>query len=190
MCQRALCSCIQGRGRGAGSGAGAAGRQAGIRGQRAGNPFGRIKGESAVTVTGIVSPEPRAPHGVEIRLTEIKVLSTPAEVLPIAVSKWKLNTSLETKLALRPITLRNPMERAKFRIQEGIVRGFRDFLHSQGFYRDSHTEDRGPRRRGGSMCSVSITLTRRQSWGRARSFTSRPWSASMTGYSRRLRVPG
>ncbi|MCI7383760.1 MAG: aspartate--tRNA(Asn) ligase [Hungatella hathewayi] len=103
-------------------------------------PSAELKEESAVTVTGIVSPEPRAPHGVEIRLTEIKVLSTPAEVLPIAVSKWKLNTSLETKLALRPITLRNPMERAKFRIQEGIVRGFRDFLHSQGF-----TEIRTPK---------------------------------------------
>ena len=103
-------------------------------------PSTELKEESTVTVMGIVSLEPRAPQGVEIRLTEIKVLSTPAEVLPIAVSKWKLNTSLETKLALRPITLRNPMERAKFRIQEGIVRGFRDFLHSQHF-----TEIRTPK---------------------------------------------
>ena len=99
-----------------------------------------LKEESTVIVTGTVSPEPRAPHGLEIRVSEIRVLSVPAEVLPIAVSKWKLNTSLETKLALRPITLRNPMERAKFRIQEGIVRGFRDFLHSQHF-----TEIRTPK---------------------------------------------
>lgn len=99
-----------------------------------------LKEESSVCVTGTVSPEGRAPHGIEIRLTGIEVLSAPAEVLPIAVSKWKLNTSLETKLALRPVTLRNPMERAKFKIQEGIVRGFRDFLHSQGF-----TEIRTPK---------------------------------------------
>ena len=46
---------------------------------------------------------------------------------------WKLNTSLETKLAFRPISLRNIRERAKFKIQEGIVRGFRDYLFSQGF---------------------------------------------------------
>ncbi len=69
VCQRALCSCIQGRGCPRERSPKGGGRQAGIRGQRAGNPFGRIKGESAVTVTGIVSPEPRAPHGVEIRLT-------------------------------------------------------------------------------------------------------------------------
>jgi nondiscriminating aspartyl-tRNA synthetase len=99
-----------------------------------------LKEESAIRVTGVVSAEERAPHGFELRLTAIEVLSQPAEVLPIAISKWKLNTSLETKLALRPITLRNPMERAKFRIQEGIVRGFRDFLHLQKF-----TEIRTPK---------------------------------------------
>lgn len=100
----------------------------------------RLKEESAVRVTGVVSFEERAPQGFELRLTAIEVLSQPSEGLPIAISKWKLNTSLETKLALRPITLRNPMERAKFRIQEGIVRGFRDFLHLQKF-----TEIRTPK---------------------------------------------
>ncbi|MDW2800088.1 aspartate--tRNA(Asn) ligase [Clostridium boliviensis] len=100
----------------------------------------QLKEESAIRVTGVTSKEERAPHGFEIRLQKITVLSEPAEVLPIAISKWKLNTSLETKLGLRPITLRNPMERAKFRIQEGIVRGFRDFLHSQNF-----TEIRTPK---------------------------------------------
>lgn len=92
-----------------------------------------LREEAAVRVTGTVAAEERAPHGFELRLLEIEVLSQPAEVLPIAISKWKLNTSLETKLSLRPVTLRNPMERAKFRIQEGLVRGFRDFLHTQGF---------------------------------------------------------
>lgn len=99
-----------------------------------------LKEESAIRVTGTVSLEKRAPQGFELRLLSIEVLSQPAEPLPIAISKWKLKTSLETKLALRPVTLRNPMERAKFKIQEGIVRGFRDFLHSQGF-----TEIRTPK---------------------------------------------
>ena len=99
-----------------------------------------LKEESAIRVTGIVSMEERAPQGFELRLLNIEVLSQPAEPLPIAISKWKLKTSLETKLALRPVTLRNPMERAKFKVQEGIVRGFRDFLHSQGF-----TEIRTPK---------------------------------------------
>ena len=99
-----------------------------------------LKEESAVEITGTVAPEERAPHGFEIRLKDIQVLSEPAEVMPIAISKYKMNTSLETKLALRPISLRNVRERAKFKLQEGIVRGFRDYLHGQGF-----TEIRTPK---------------------------------------------
>lgn len=92
-----------------------------------------LKEESAVEVLGTVKAEERAPHGFEILLEEIKVLSQPAEPMPIPISKWKMNTSLETKLALRPVSLRNVRERAKFKIQEGIVRGFRDYLFTQGF---------------------------------------------------------
>ena len=99
-----------------------------------------LKEESAVEVMGVVKAEERAPQGFEIRLKEIRVLSRPAEPLPLAVSKWKLNTSLETKLSLRPISLRNVRERAKFKIQEGIVRGFRDYLLSRDF-----TEIRTPK---------------------------------------------
>ena len=99
-----------------------------------------LKEESALEVMGVVKAEERAPQGFEIRLKEIRVLSRPAEPLPLAVSKWKLNTSLEAKLSLRPISLRNVRERAKFKIQEGIVRGFRDYLLSRDF-----TEIRTPK---------------------------------------------
>ncbi|MBO5279528.1 MAG: aspartate--tRNA(Asn) ligase [Lachnospiraceae bacterium] len=99
-----------------------------------------LKEEAAVEVEGVVALEERAPQGFELRLTKIRVLSEPAEVLPLAISKWKLNTSLETKLSLRPVSLRNVRERAKFKIQEGIVRGFRDYLFTQGF-----TEVRTPK---------------------------------------------
>ena len=92
-----------------------------------------LKEESAVEVTGVVTLEERAPQGFELRLTGIRVLSQPSEVMPIAINKWKMNTSLETRLSLRPVSLRNVRERAKFKVQEGIVRGFREFLCSQGF---------------------------------------------------------
>ena len=92
-----------------------------------------LKEESAVEVTGVVALEERAPQGFELRLTGIRVLSQPSEVMPIAINKWKMNTSLETRLSLRPVSLRNVRERAKFKVQEGIVRAFREFLSSQGF---------------------------------------------------------
>ncbi len=97
---------------------------------------------STIEADGIVSEEERAPGGFEILLTGIRILSEPAPdtVMPIPIGKWKLNTSLETKLSLRAIALRNVRERAIFKIQEGLVRGFRDFMFSQHF-----TEIRTPK---------------------------------------------
>lgn len=91
---------------------------------------------------GTVRTEDRAPNGFEIVLKEIRILSEPAEdaTLPIPIAKRKLNTSLETKLNLRPISLRNIRERAIFKIQEGIVRGFREFMYQNHF-----TEIRTPK---------------------------------------------
>ncbi len=92
-----------------------------------------LKEADTVEVTGILVNSEKAPNGIEIRLLEIKILSEPAESMPLAIAKWKLSTSLEAKLNYRPIALRNIRERARFRIQEGIVRGFRDFLYKEGF---------------------------------------------------------
>jgi len=93
-----------------------------------------LKEGMTIEVQGMVAKEDRAPNGFEIRLKAIKVLSAPTDAqLPIAINKWKLNTSLETILNNRPITLRNLRERAKFKIQEGVVRGFREFLHAEKF---------------------------------------------------------
>lgn len=101
-----------------------------------------LKEGATIEAKGVVSLEERAPNGFDIRLQEVSILSEPAPdtTMPIPISKWKLNTSLETKLSLRPISLRNIRERAIFKIQEGIIRGFRDFLFSQHF-----TEIRTPK---------------------------------------------
>jgi nondiscriminating aspartyl-tRNA synthetase len=95
-----------------------------------------------IEAEGILHDEERAPQGFEVRLTTVKILTSPKEgsMLPLPISKWKMKTSLETKLNYRPISLRNIRERAIFKIQEGIIRGFRDFLFSQGF-----TEIRTPK---------------------------------------------
>ena len=92
-----------------------------------------VKEAASVEVEGIVAESEKAPHGIEIRLRGIRILSEPAAPMPLPIAKWKMNTSLEAKLNYRPISLRNIRERARFRIQEGLVRGFRDFLYGEGF---------------------------------------------------------
>ena len=93
-----------------------------------------IKEAATVEVEGVLEENEKAPNGIEIRMESVKILSEPEdEMMPLAISKWKLNTSLEAKLNYRSISLRNIRERAKFRIQEGLTRAFRDFLYSQEF---------------------------------------------------------
>ena len=93
----------------------------------------QLKEGAAVELEGILEEDQRAPHGVEVRIQTVKLLSEPEEPMPLPISKWKMSTSLDAKLNYRSISLRNVRERAKFKIQEGIVRGFRDFLYSQEF---------------------------------------------------------
>ncbi len=93
----------------------------------------KIREAQTVELVGTLAADERAPHGIELRVTGGEILTTPYDTLPLPIGKWKLKTSLEAKLNNRSIVLRNVRERAKFRLQEGIVRGFRDFLYSQQF---------------------------------------------------------
>lgn len=89
--------------------------------------------ESCVIFTADVVKEERSKTGFELRLRSVEILSTPAAELPIVIHNKLVDTSLENKLDFRPITLRNEKERAIFKIQEGICRGFREFLYEQNF---------------------------------------------------------
>lgn len=93
-----------------------------------------------VSVTGKIVSDNRVINGFEILIQHVDILSKPAETLPIVINKKELDISLDTNLTFRSIALRNPVERAIFKIQEGIVRGFREFLLKQQF-----TEIRTPK---------------------------------------------
>ena len=87
---------------------------------------------SYVEISGSVKHEQRAANGYEILLSSVTVLSKPAEY-PLHVSSKKLGCSLETNMSYRSVALRHPDERAVFKISEGVVSGFREFMLSQGF---------------------------------------------------------
>lgn len=103
-----------------------------------------LKEADTIEAEGLLMRSDRAPGGIEIRLRRVKILSEPAEPMPVPIARKKMNITLETCLDLRPVTLRNIRERARFRIQEGIVRGFRQFLTGQGFT-EIHTPKIGAR---------------------------------------------
>ncbi len=92
-----------------------------------------IHDEYAVRGEGRLVADERSPNGYELRLERLDVLSKPNSPRPMNLGKRIGNLSLEADLAMRPLTLRHQRKRSIFRIQEGICRGFRDFLKSQDF---------------------------------------------------------
>ena len=94
-----------------------------------------VKEECAAKITGkVVAGETKdGSKRYELQIHGIELLSHPAEIPPVVITKKQVNCDLSTKLDYRPVTLRNPKERAIFKLQEGIQRGFREFLTKEGF---------------------------------------------------------
>ncbi len=92
-----------------------------------------ITEETCAEFSGTIRSEERAPGKIEAVLSSVKVLCVPASPLPVIINKGKVRSNMDTLLNYRPAVLRAGEMRARFRIQEGLVRGFRDYLYSQGF---------------------------------------------------------
>ena len=94
-----------------------------------------LKEECAVIITGkvVAGFTKDNTKRYEIQIHDVEILSHPADISPVVITKKQVNCDLSTNLDYRPVTLRNPKERAIFKLQEGIQRGFREFLTKQGF---------------------------------------------------------
>lgn len=86
-----------------------------------------------IKITGDVKEEKRANHGYEITISSFEILSKPAEEYPLHVSSKKLGCSIETSMAHRSVALRHPEQRAVFKIAEGVVSAFREFMLNNNF---------------------------------------------------------
>lgn len=86
-----------------------------------------------VWVKGTVQENPKDFNGVEIVLSDIQLISTPKSEMPLKISQGKLNCAIDTKLDNRSVALRNPYERAIFKLQEGLVHGMHIFMKENNF---------------------------------------------------------
>ena len=92
-----------------------------------------LQDEMSVRCVGTISQDQRASHGFEVHVDEVIVLARPEQPRPVPLGKKKNKLSLETELSLRPVVLRHSDKRYLFKLQEGLCRGFRSFLHSERF---------------------------------------------------------
>lgn len=92
-----------------------------------------LKDNMSLIFTGKVIAEERSRTGVELQLLHYQLLSAPSKEAPVVINQKKVNTSLQTLLDYRPLTLRNASERAIFQIQSGLCEGFRKFFKENRF---------------------------------------------------------
>lgn len=86
-----------------------------------------------VLARGVVKQNEKAVGGVEVQLSALQLISGSNEDYPLKVSNKKLGCSLDVNLDNRSVALRNVYERAIFKVQEGVVGGFREFMLKEGF---------------------------------------------------------
>lgn len=94
-----------------------------------------IRLETVIYAMGTVEKDNRAPGGIEIKLKEVEVLSSPVKPLPIIVNEkaYHQKLELETMLNNRVLSLRNPKRNMIFKLQAVIIDAFRSFMTAEGF---------------------------------------------------------
>jgi len=94
----------------------------------------KLKLEISVEVKGDIVLNEKAPEGIEVHVDCLKVLGEGKyDLLPFAINGRKIDASLEKQLDYRTVTLRRKDKRSIFKIQQGIVEGFREFLTKEDF---------------------------------------------------------
>jgi nondiscriminating aspartyl-tRNA synthetase len=95
---------------------------------------------ASVSIVGNVVLDSRCKAGYEIQIEQIEILSLPKEEPPFSINNKQIKTSFDSLLNYRPLTMRNKKQKAIFKLQEGLGRGFRKF-----FWLNNFTEIHSPK---------------------------------------------
>ena len=92
----------------------------------------KLKEQSTIAVKGIVKPSPKAPKGVEITPSELRVFSTVEKIAPFT---WqtKIVPNIDTRLELRAIDLRRNILQHIFKMRSLVLKSIRDYLYEKEF---------------------------------------------------------
>lgn len=91
--------------------------------------------ESVIKMKGNIAKEERVALGVEMKVTDIEVISLVKEELVVQLNKKELKANIDTILDHRALTLRHPRIRQAFIIQAKLAQYFSEFLTKERFIR-------------------------------------------------------
>jgi len=91
-----------------------------------------LKEQSTIAVQGIIKPSAKAPRGVEILPSQLRVFSVVEKIAPFT---WqtKLVPNIDTRLELRAIDLRRNILQHVFKMRNLVLKSIRDYLYEKEF---------------------------------------------------------
>ncbi len=94
-----------------------------------------LQNGTVLRISGMVVEEARAVGGVELHEPAVEIISPVTDVMPIEIDKPLDHKSenFDVLFENRVVGLRNLNERAIFRVQAALGRGFRDYFEKQDF---------------------------------------------------------
>jgi asparaginyl-tRNA synthetase len=90
--------------------------------------FGRLTQETSVAVTGVVRADARAPGGVELQVTDLKIVG-PSVDFPVSPKEHGTAFLFEH----RHLWLRSRRQVAIARVRHEVIQAIRDFFYERGF---------------------------------------------------------
>jgi aspartyl-tRNA synthetase len=92
----------------------------------------KLKEQSTIAVRGTIKPSPKAPRGVEITPTELRVFSQVEKIAPFT---WQTKTvpNIDTRLELRAVDLRRNILQHVFKMRSLVLKSIRDYLYEKEF---------------------------------------------------------
>ncbi len=92
----------------------------------------KIKEQSTIAIKGIIKPSNKAPNGVEIIPSEMKVFSSVEKIAPFT---WQTKTvaNIDTRLEIRAIDLRRSVLQHVFKMRNLVLKSIREYLHEKNF---------------------------------------------------------
>jgi asparaginyl-tRNA synthetase len=93
--------------------------------------FQEVTLETSVRVTGQAKPEPRAPGGFDIQVSDLDVIGASPLDYPIQPKEHGIDFLLDR----RHLWLRSPKQRAIFAVRNEVEQAIHDFFYQRGFLR-------------------------------------------------------
>ena len=86
-----------------------------------------------ISVKCKIREEIKAENGLEISIIDYEIISKPREKYPLPVSDRIIDCAPEEMIENRPVTFRNPVEKAPAIVLSSVLGGFSEFMRDNGF---------------------------------------------------------